>query len=103
MSNFASSAPDVANALARTLSPELTKKAGSKGWTHDIEVEAEGGTLNIAYDEQNENEIFDAEYGGPDRDPQAVIRPFIRKSQETIKHAIEEAAIGYLFDEGILP
>jgi len=101
--DFASLAPAAAKQAADKLDPKLKQSAMAKGWHHEIDVVAKDGKVMISYQEEQEGDIFDVEYGNKDVSPNSVIRPFISGSQAALADSIAEAAINHLFDTGILP
>ena len=93
----------VANELANTLNDTLQTAVANAGWRHPIELVSTEGKLVVAYEENHEENIFDTEYGSEGSSPNSVIRPFIIGSEATIKQALNDEALNYLFLNGILP
>mgnify|MGYP006267806735 CR=1 FL=1 len=102
-SAFEKRAKNVAERLAEELDDELQLRAESKGWTTPIHLEAKGAKLNIVYQPQDKSALFLDEYGSENQSPNAVIRPFINAIEPAIAGEIEQEAISYLFENGILP
>lgn len=102
-SAFEKRAPKVAQRLAEKLDDKLQLAAEAKGWEAPIHLEAKKGKLNVTYQRRHKADIFNQEYGNKDRAPNAVIRPFLDSAEPIIAAEIEEDALNYLFEKGILP
>lgn len=102
-SDFIDRAPLVAHELVNELDPALQMAMASAGWGHPLELTNDGGNLNIEYFEFHEEHIFNNEYGSEGTTPNSVVRPFLTKAESTIKRAINDEALNYLFLKGILP
>ena len=103
MNDFLELASTVAEDLVTELEPKLQRAVLDADWDYAIDLENNEGDIVLSYDEDNITGLFEAEYGPEGGAPTAVVRPFLRDSESTIKAAVETAAIGYLFDKGILP
>jgi hypothetical protein len=101
--NLETRASDVADTLASSLDDSLQITAANAGWTHPIELVSKSGKLSLAYDEGHGDDIFNAEYGQPGISPNAVIRPFLHEVNPVIEQTIQNEALNYLFETGILP
>lgn len=101
--SFENRAALVAEQLVNELDPILQDATAEAGWGNPIELTEKEGVISLEYFEFLESEIFDLEYGNENRPPAVVIRPFLNKSEGTIKAAVETDALDYLFSKGILP
>lgn len=102
-SAFEKRAPKAAERIASELDDELQLRAEAKGWTTPIHLEAKRGKLNIVYERNHKSDIFNLEYGFKEQSPNAVIRPFLDAAEPAIEAQIEQEAINFLFETGVLP
>lgn len=100
---FEERAPIVASELANELDTELQVAIASAGWSNNAHIEASKGVLNLTYIEEHEGNLFESEYGKEGQSPNSVIRPFLANSEETVKRAMQDEALNFLFLQGILP
>lgn len=101
--DFEDRASLVAEELLAELEPALQKAVLDADWDAPIDLEREEGALYLAYKTEDSANIFNAEYGPEGGTPNAVVRPFLTKSEPVIKQAIEDEALNFLFLKGILP
>lgn len=101
--SFEERALTLAETLVEDLDPVLQEATVDAGWGYAIELTQKEGAINLEYFEFREQEIFDLEYGTEDRPPAVVVRPFLNKADVYIRESIENEALEYLFDKGILP
>lgn len=100
---FEERAPIVASELANELDTDLQVAIASAGWSNNAHIQAKDGKLNLSYNEEHESNLFESEYGKEGQSPNSVIRPFLANSEETIKRAMQDEALNFLFLQGILP
>lgn len=100
---FEERASVVASELANELDTELQVAIASAGWSNNAHIEASKGVLNLTYIEAHEGNLFESEYGTEGQSPNSVIRPFLANSEQTVKRAMQDEALNFLFLQGILP
>lgn len=96
-------AEETSDILSNPLTQELRSFAAGAGWpdyiVQSLTVEADGnGQLVINYPEALSLDIENLEYGDINSLPNAVIRPFIYRSQSDVSMAIEKYAVGELME-----
>ncbi len=89
---------------ADRLTPELRQLALNAGWPADIalqiDVEFFEGALYLDYPEEISGKIEDLEYGTPNSAPNAVIRPFMARYEDSIGDIFSSAFEGATADLG---
>lgn len=91
-------------ALLPTLTEQLRLLASTSQWPKNIveslSVECDRDfNLFVHYPEELTTTVEDLEYGGPGQMPNAVIRPFISRSEGPIAKVLSEKTINNLFPE----
>lgn len=95
----------VASDAAYYLIPELTKdlkeRAKSAGWPvgiiNNLYIDFDGSSVYVAYPDELISQIHDLEYGSEGEAPNAVIRPFVYRSSETVAEVLKNQTITALF------
>ena len=88
--------------LLPTLTDQLRTLAKTSQWPgrviNNLSVEStDDFTLYVDYPEEMSTEVEDLEYGSPGQIPNAVIRPFILRSEPTIAKVLEKKTVTDLF------
>jgi hypothetical protein len=96
--NLTADTNDAAYLAVPLLNSQLKAAATTAGWpAHIIEaisVNYDGSTLYVDVPPSYQDEVDDLEYGTPYGLPNAVVGPFISRSEDTIKDILMDKAVG---------
>lgn len=99
---FVDKAGDAAAIMAEQLDEKLIAEMAGASWSHDLSFYAADGKIYLSYEESEEGQIFNSEYGSESKPHNSVLRPLLREAEKGVYNMTALAAVEYLFSEGLV-